>query len=344
MRKKIVIIAVCVGLLALSVPAAAQDRPLLIWQALAPEDSDGLVAAADAFGLGAFEVVYIEPPLLYDQLAAASAAGEGPDIIVADNDAMQPLIDMGLIEPLPFGDPFFLGDLLNNWPGLAAQYCGDGDLASCLWPDVFPILPLAGADDQAAERAADWMCASSEWLAFCRGGQNVGVPISWGFNLYLMNGSWLAENGLGLPGSADGLQELRGEFGLAFVTAERGFIPLADEADYPPVYLMPSGVIAEDPDGVMRSLGSFFEAGYAPVLEMRVDAAYLSSAAPNADLAREFVVFMRDSGIAQTQMMESSQRFPAFGADGMMPLMGDETGAAVLRGLALLTSYAAQAY
>jgi hypothetical protein len=53
---------------------------------------------------------------------------------------------------------------------------------------------------------------------------------------------------------------------------------------------------------------------------------------------------MRDSGIAQTQMMESSQRFPAFGADGMMPLMGDETGAAVLRGLALLTSYAAQAY
>jgi hypothetical protein len=103
-------------------------------------------------------------------------------------------------------------------------------------------------------------------------------------------------------------------------------------------------LIVEDPNGVMRSLGSFADAGYAAVLGMRVDAAYVSPSAANPDLARAFVDFLARDVTLKIDLVGSSQRFPAFDADNLRERGDSAAGTAVYQALVTLVAYANQLY
>ena len=110
------------------------------------------------------------------------------------------------------------------------------------------------------------------------------------------------------------------------------------------MYLIPSALIVEDPNGVMRSMGSFYEAGYVAVIDMRVDAAYVTADSANADQAGDFVTFLQGSADTQAALVDSSQRFPAFDADTLSAWRDTPAGLATTQALVTLTTYAALAY
>jgi hypothetical protein len=347
-RKKLLLVVMLMGLLSLPALAAAQNARIVVWHALAKDDTAVLVQAADAFqeqtGV-TVEFRYVQPPLLYETVAsAAQSGGTGPDVIIADNNIMQPLIDKELITPARSSGTFFLADLLNNLPALVDKRCPDTSITSCLWPRVTPVLPVPVLDDTVVTRTTDWLCESSAWLPFCRGGGLSGVAISWGFNVYLVNTTWTAQQGIEPPANAEDIQKMRSDYGLNIVEAKPGDIPTVSAADSPPVYLIPSGLIVEDPNGVMRSMGSFYDAGYIAVIEMRMDAAYIVTESANTGQAEDFVAFLQSNADAQAALVDSSQRFPAFDADTLSARRDTPAGLATLQALVTLATYAALAY
>ncbi len=348
MWKKLLFVIMLMGVLPLPALAAAQAGQLVVWHALAREDTDVLVRAADAFqeqtGVSV-EFRYVQPPLLYETVASAAQSGDaGPDVIIADNSIMEPLLDKNLIAPARNSDTFFLADLLNNLPTLVEERCVDTSITSCLWPRVSPALPVPTLDDTVVERTADWLCESSGWLPFCRGGGMSGVAISWGFNVYLVNTTWMAQQGLEPPTTAEDIQKVRSDYGLNIVEARSGDIPTVETADFPPVYLIPSALMVEDPNGVMRSMGSFYEAKYSAVIEMRVDAAYVTAASADAAQAEEFVSFLQNNGDTQAALVDSSQRFPAFDAGMLSDRRDTPAGLATAQAMVTLATYATLAY
>jgi hypothetical protein len=343
--KKLLVVVMVIGLLPLSSAATAQDKRVVVWHALSADDTDVLIRAAEAFSEETgvpVEFRYVQPPLLYETVAAGRA--DGPDVIIADNSIMEPLLASDQIAPIRNRETFFLADLLDNLPPLIEERCGDDPIGSCLWPRVSPILPVPPPDQDVAERTADWLCESSPWLPFCRGGGLAGLPLSWGFNVYLLNVSWTAQQGLEPPTDAEGVLEFRSQFGLDFVEARPDDIPTASDADFPPVAVIASALMVEDPNGVMRSMGSFFEAGYTVVLDLHVDAAYISAASPNPDLAGEFITFLRDDAETRLGLMESSQRLPAINADVLVSRIDRPDGLTTLQAVVTLAAYAMLAY
>ena len=348
MWKKLLLVIMLMGLLSLPALAAAQSERIVVWHALTEDDTAVLVQAADAFqeqtGV-TVEFRYVQPTLLYETVAsAAQSRGTGPDVIIADNSIMAPLIDKDLITPSQDGGTFFLADLLKNLPALVDERCTDIGIMSCLWPRVSPALPVPALDDTVVSLTPDWLCESSGWLPFCRDGGLSGVAISWGFNVYLMNTAWTAQQGIEPPTSAEAIQQMRSDYGLNIVEAKSGDIPTASAADSPPVYLIPSTLIAEDPNGVMRSMGSFYEAGYSALIEMHIDAAYLAAASANAAQAGDFIAFLQSDADAQAALLDSSQRLPAFDADTLSGQVDTPAGLATIQALVTLATYAALAY
>jgi hypothetical protein len=199
-------------------------------------------------------------------------------------------------------------------------------------------------DKDVAARTADWLCESSPWLPFCRGGELAGVPLSWGFNVYLLNASWVAQQGLEPPTNAEGVLDVRSQFGLNFVEAQPDDIPTAPDADFPPVVVIASTLMVEDPNGVMRSLGSFFEAGYIVVMDLHVDAAYVSATSANPDLAGEFISFLQGDMDTHVALMESSQRLPAVNAEMLDSRIDRQVGLTALQAVVTLAAYAMLAY
>jgi hypothetical protein len=343
--KRLVFVVMLIGLLPLPSMATAQDKQVIVWHALSPDDTDVLTQAADAFQeqTGASVVLrYVQPPLLFETVAGSRSGG--PDVLIADNSIMEPLLAASQVVPVRDDRTFFLEDLLNNLPALVEDRCTDASVGSCLWPRVSPVLPVPTLDQDTLARTTDWLCASAAWLPFCKGGSLPGVPVSWGFNVYLLNVSWMAQQGVEPPLTAQGVQDMRSEFGLNFVEAQPGDIPTAQGADMPPVYVIASTLIAEDPNGVMRSMGSFYEAGYSAVLEMHVDAAYVSAASQDPTLAGDFVSFLQADADMQAALLDSSQRLPAFDAKTLDAQRDTPAGLATLQALVTLTTYAALAY
>ncbi len=350
-KKLLLAVAVLVvGLVPLLGTAAAQDDRVLVWFATSQDDTDAFAGAAERFASEqgvSVDIQYIQPALLYESVASASQGGSaGPDIIIADNSVIEPLVSAGLIAAGRDGGTLFLADLLRSLPSLIQDRCPDADtpVESCLWPQTSPTLPIPALDNDTTERTADFLCQSSPWLPFCRGGELAGVPVSWWFNIYLVNASWAAQNGTDVPSTAEGVLELQNEFGLSIPEAESGNVPLVQDTNSAAVVLISSMLIVEDPNGVMRSLGSFGEAGYAAVLDLRVDAAYVTASATNPDLARAFVDFLARDVDLQTALVGSSQRLPAFTADILRERSDSEAGTAVFQAVVTLVAYANQLY
>jgi hypothetical protein len=346
--KKLLLVIMLMGMLSLPALATAQSGRIVVWHALAQDDSAVLAQAADAFqeqtGV-TVDIRYVKPQLLYETVASAvKAGGEGPDVIIADNSIMKPLINSDMITPVRSSGTFFLEDLLSNLPALIDRRCTDVSITSCLWPRVSPTLPVPTLDDKIVQGTANWLCESSGWLPFCRSAELSGVAISWGFNVYLMNTAWTAQEGIEPPTNAEGIQQMRSDYGLNIVEAQPGDILTASAAGTPPVYLIPSTLIVEDPNGVMRSMGSFYEANYSAVIDMRVDAAYITATTANAGQAQDFVAFLQGNADAQAGLVDSSQRFPAFDAAALRTRQDTPAGLATVQALVTLATYAALAY
>jgi ABC-type molybdate transport system substrate-binding protein len=111
--KKLLMVVMVIGLLPLSSVATAQDKRVVVWHALSPEDTDALVKAADVFSEQTgvpVEFRYVQPPLLYETVAANRS--NGPDVIIADNSIMEPLLTSKRIAPVRNSEAFFLADLV----------------------------------------------------------------------------------------------------------------------------------------------------------------------------------------------------------------------------------------
>jgi ABC-type glycerol-3-phosphate transport system substrate-binding protein len=323
------------------------QEPLVIWHALSREDTGVIADVADAFSAASgipVEVHFVEPTVLYESAASALASGEGPDVIIADNSLVEPLLDNSLIAPMRGSGDFFLASLLDNLPPLVEARCGDDSVTDCLWPGVSPVLPVPVPDETLAEHTADWLCESSDWLPFCRGGGIAGVPLSWWYNLYLLDVSWSVQQGFEPPTDAKGVLELRSDYGLTFVEAREGSIPTVQDADFPPVYVIGSPLMVDEPDDTMRSMASFLEAGYTAVPDLHVDVAYISAGAHNPDAAQQFVDFLQGNPDTQIALMDSSQRLPAFGADALRRHIDTEAGLATLQAVNTLAGVAAHVF
>jgi hypothetical protein len=172
-----------------------------------------------------------------------------------------------------------------------------------------------------------------------------GLPISWGFTLYLLDAQWLAQNGLKPPTTAQGVLDIRGKFGLDFVQAKKGSVPTVDQAGSPPVYVLSSAFLVDDPGAVMRSLASFYDAGYVPVLDVDVDTVYIGASSPNLDLARQFAQFVAGDADLIAGLLDRAQRLPVYTADDVVKVGIDSDAALItLRALTLLTTYAGLAF
>ena len=348
MSKKLVIIVV---LLSLAVPAwgaAAQDSPLVIWQALSADDNRVLQAAArpfaDEMGL-ALELQYVDAAYLPDEMLAARQAGVLPDVVLAGSEMIDPLMGGDLITPLNVPGDFFLINLLESMPGLRAEFCEDPDAADCLWPGASPMLPLPPLDDEALARTVDWVCQSSPWMPFCSGDSLAGLPVSWGYQIYLINDDWLAENGLKAPATMEDLADMRAKYRLTFVYAEPDFMPRAEDVNPTAIYVIDSMLVAENPNALMESMGSFHQAGYVPVLWLRVDSAYVSASPNYPDEARAMVEFLAGNVDMKIDLFRSSHRLLAVDA-GALSARGMDSDAArvTLQALEVLVAYARLAY
>jgi len=336
--RKLPIILIVITLL-LPGSISAQSSTLGVWNALSQADSRVLSRAADRFG-AAVEVQYVDPPYLLD--STMSASGGGPDVIVANNRAADALMEAGLLASVGRRD-LFLTDLLDQLPALLQQRCGDESLDNCL--GASSALSSFAVPDRANVRLTrDWLCVSSDWLPSCSGGALPGVPVSWGFSIMLFDTGWLAQNGLDLPTTLDSVTEMRSQYGLSVVQAEKNFIPLAGDLSPDTIYQVDSTLLAEDPDGVLTSLVSFHQAGYAAVVVIEIDSAYVSASAPNPDLAGQFASFLGDDLDAKAGLLDSSQRLPAFTAAELTQWGLDSHEADVtLQALIVLVTYASLA-
>lgn len=346
---KLAILVVVLSLLPLSSTVSAQGPVLQIWLSLPSESAAVLTDAANAFQSQTgvtVQITTVDQPLLLQNVQTTIKAGDtAPDIIVANSSLADALQQFQLVAQVGSSGTFFLSDLLDNLPELLSQRCQDTALADCLWSGVSPTLPLTVPDSAAIKRASDWLCQGTTLLPFCPKGSLPGLPISWGFTIYLLDTQWLAQNGLQPPATAQDVLDIRGKFGLDLVRARQGSILTADQAGSPPIYVMSSALLADDPEAVMRSLASFHAAGYVPVVDIDVDSAYVGASSPNPDLARQFAEFVSGDPDTQAGLLKSAQRLPVYSADDVLKLGTDSDEALItLRALTLLTTYAGMSY
>lgn len=349
MWKKLAIIVVVLSLLPLSSTVSAQGPVLQIWLALPPESAAVLTQAANAFQSRTgvtVQVKTVDQPLLLQNLQTTIKAGDtAPDIIVANSSLAEALQQYQLVAQEGSSATFFLSDLLDNLPDLLSQRCEDTALEDCLWSGVSPTLPLAAPDSAAIKRTSDWLCEGTAWLPFCPKGSLPGLPLSWGFTIYLLDTQWLAQNGLEPPATAQDVLDIRGKFGLDLVRAQIGSILTANQAGAPPIYVMPSALLAENPDAVMRSLVSFHNAGYVPVVDIDVDSVYIGASSSNPDLARQFAQFVSGDMDTKAALLDGAQRLPVYSADDVLKVGIDSDEALItLRALMLLTTDAGISY
>ncbi len=349
MFKKLVIAAVLLSLAAPAWGAAAQDNPpLVVWQALSADDSGALQAAAQPFvetrGL-TLELQYVDASYLSDEMIAAQQGGALPDAVLVSSELIAPLSEGGLIAPLNERGDLFLTDLLANLPGLLGVFCGETEMTSCLWPDQPPTLPLPGLDETTLARTAEWLCRSAPWMPSCSGDPLAGLPLSWNFQVYLISGDWLAENGLKAPATVQDLADMRAKFRLTFVYADPDFMPMADEIKPSSIYVIDSRLLAEHADALMRSMGSFQQAAYVPVLLLTVDSAYVVAGTRHAAQAEGLVRDLTESRDLKVELFHISQRLPAVDAAGLSARRMDADAArATLQALVVLVAYARLAY
>jgi hypothetical protein len=324
-------------------PAAAQDAStLVVWYTI--EDIGPVldrVGADFAAEFPAADVVaeYVRPQQLFDSMARAG--GSGPDVILASSSDIGPLVDRELVVSGGATQAFFLADVLDRLPDLIDAACPDADVADCLWPRVSPTLDVTLPDARLMTRTEGWLCSSADWMPVCSGDALPGQPLSWWFNIYLISDDWLAENGLVLPLDVTGIDELRSEYGLDYVQAQDGRLPLADNANASTIYVFSSTLLVDDPLGVMRSMGSFNAVGYLPVLELGVDSLFISVDSAEPGLAQEYVEFIAAQSDIPADLMTEAQRLPALDAAAIRTLGFDSPGSlATLRAVTTLSAYA----
>jgi hypothetical protein len=344
-KKRVVIIGLITSLalpLVLPVAVSAQDT-LIVWNVLSPDDSRVLIQAGDRAGVSV-TLQEVESTLLLDAAFTADQGGApAPDVIVADQLTASTLFDYGMITSMG-GSEFFLSDLVDSLPDLLAERCQDEALDLCLWPGASVVLPLQSPDDKALAALRGWVCQSAEALPHCSGNLEPGVPVSWGFTLLLFNFDWMAQNGVEIPYNLDTALEVRGQWKMSFVEATRRFLPSAGDLSPDEIYTVSSALLVEDPDGVMTSLASFFQAGYVPVLSLTIDSAYVGASASNPSAAVQYAQALNDPA-AKTDLFFSSQRLPAFFSNEVRNAgVNSQEGEATLRALILLATYAAQIY
>lgn len=349
MWRKLVLVVAVLSVFPLGHGVLAQAGELRVWSALGEEDAAVIESASRAFAdmAGGQAVVRIvEAPYLLQAVAVAREAGEpGPDVIFASTDVAEPLLENALVAPRPARDGFFLAALLEALPNLINDACGEKPLDGCLWEPVRPALPAAQFDERAMARTMAWVCESAPGLPMCGGDPLPGQPITWGFQIFLLNRQWLAERGLEPPVLLDDVFAIRSEFGLDVLRAQPDALPLADDVPANAIVVISSAVLAQWPVETLRSMGSFFAADYAPVLGLTFDTLYVAAGSANPDLAGEFVRVAAQESVFKAELLRSSGRLPAFTVDELQRWGIDEPEThAVLQALAVLAAYAQTAY
>ncbi|MCZ7541283.1 MAG: hypothetical protein M5U29_15500 [Anaerolineae bacterium] len=349
MWRKLVLVIALLSVVPLGHGALAQAGELHVWSALPQEDAgvieDATRAFADGVGVRA-DVRIVEAPYLLQAVVAAHQAGEpGPDVIFAPTDVAEPLLENALILPMPSRGEFFLATLLEALPDLLNDACGGGPPEGCLWEPVNPALPPAQFDERSIARTMGWVCESAPNLPECGGEPLAGQPVTWGYQIVLLNRQWLAERGLEPPVLLDDVLAIRSEFGLDILLAEPGALPMPGDVPPMTIVVIPSAVLVQQPEETLRSMGSFFAADYAPVLGLAFDTLYVGAGSANPDLAGEFARVAAQESAFKAELLHSSGRLPAFTADELRQWGLDRPEArAVLQALAVLAAYAQTAY
>jgi hypothetical protein len=325
-------------------PAAAQEG-LVVWYTvdnIGPVMDQVSTEFEEEFGV-LVDVQFVRPQQLFDAMSKAS--GGGPDVILSSSDDIGPLVDNDLVMTGRLDSSFFLADVLDALPDLMDDACPETDIASCLWPRVSPTLTISPPDASQISRTESWLCRSADWMPMCSDGNLPGQPLSWWFNIYLISDKWLAENGLLVPVDVSGIDELRTEYGLNYERVKEGSLPSGESADDTTVYIFPSTLLIDDPQGMMRSLGSFETAGYLPVLEIGIDSLFISATSSDPALAQEYIEFVAAHPDAKLDMMAEAKVLPALDATAMRAFGLDSPGTrAVLRAVITLSAYTQLVY
>jgi len=343
--KKPVIIVALLGILALSAGASAQEPVLQVWHTFERNDAAALRDVAGMFQdeTGVIvEVEAVEVPLLFERVLLAMEAGAGePDVLVAASDAIGPLVDEGLIIPVGGRGDFFLAALLSDLPALVDEACGDTDVIDCLWPGASPALFIERPDSRAARRLEDWLCESTPYLPQCSGEALPGYSLAWGFTLLLLNGEWLAEHGLGLPVMVEEVLELRAEYGLDFAEVTPNRLLMAGDLRPETIVVLPSSLLAAEPEAALTVLTSFAEAGYIPVLSLWVDMALVAAPGEDPELADVLAETMARHMETKAGLFESSGRLLALSPGELFEWGLDRPESrATLQALVVLSTYA----
>lgn len=343
---RIIILALIV--LGLALPSAQAQGRVAVWSALDPDTSGAVANSVNSFGelTGAVvELQLVEEQALFDIVAKAAGSGQGPDLILAEQQAAGPLVEGGLIVPVSDRQSqSFLNDLLNGADDVIAARCGDQNPQECVW-GTSSSLPVMMPGRATAETTMDWICSAADWMSDCRGSSLTGLPVAWGFSIYLMNTQWLAEQGLEPPTTSQGVDEVRSSYGLDFAEAEPGFLPAAGDVPGDAIYVVDSSLLTQDAQGVLQSVASFFEAGYTPVLNLEIDSAYVSSSSADVDLAQQAGRFMAEDSTLKLALFDGVRRLPTFSPNLLIEHGIDSDATRVtLQALSLLTTFAALAY
>lgn len=263
-------------------------------------------------------------------------------MIFASNSTATPLIQSNLLSTAATGSPFFLENLLTAFPDLAAEMCGKEALETCLWPDARATFPLMIPQARTVSLATSGLCEASSWLPFCSRTALAMAPLGWDFMLYLIDSEWLAANGIERPVTVDDVLDLRSAYAIRFTIAQPDAIPTVDESRNPPVYVLPSTLLHDDPGAVMESLATFHRADYMPVIGLNVYGMYITADAANPDAASDLASALASDPDAKLALMDEAGRVPALNARELAALDSDDPIVLyTLQTLALLTTYAA---
>jgi hypothetical protein len=347
--RKLVVTVLVLSIFPLGHGVSSQAAELRVWAVLGEDDVAVVEGAVGAFAsnAGVQPVVRVlEAPYLLQAVVAARDAGEpGPDVIFAPTDVAEPLLENALIRPTPAQGPFFLEALLEALPGLLDEACGDRPLDECLWEPVAPSLPAGRPDERSMARAAAWVCESAPGLPMCKGDPLPGQPVTWGYQIFLFNQQWLAERGLEPPVLVDDAFAIRSKFGLDVLRPTADELPLAEDVPQGTIVVISSAALTERPQETLRTLGSFFAAGYVPVLGLTFDTMFVAAGSANPDLAEQFARTAAQDSALKAGLTRSSGRLPVFVPEDLLRQGLDEPETrAVLQALAVLAAYAQIAY
>ncbi len=349
MWRKLVIAVLVLSIFPLGHGVSSQAEELRVWTVFGEDDVAVVEGAVRAFAseAGVQPVIRVlEAPYLLQAVVAARDAGEpGPDVIFAPTDVAEPLLENALIQPIPTRGPFFLEALLEALPGLLDDACGDRPLDECLWEPLAPSLPAGRPDERSMARTAAWVCESAPGLPMCEGDPLPGQPVTWGFQIFLLNQQWLAERGLEPPVLVDDVFAIRSEFGLDVLRPKADDLPLAEDVRADAIVVLSSAALTERPQETLRTMGSFFAAGYVPVLGLTFDTMLVAAGSANPDLAEQFAHAAAQNSALKAGLTRSSGRLPVFMPEDLHRQGLDEPEVrAVLQALAVLAAYAQTAY